>query len=70
MTTAKLPGMMMARCKSLLRDYWGKGLGFSQHKSAAYTKYQDLMRRRREQWGVSDGSIIAVQTMLELEMAE
>ena len=35
-------------CKSLLRnDYWCKGLGFSQHKSAAYEKYLDLMRRRR-----------------------
>jgi predicted phosphoadenosine phosphosulfate sulfurtransferase len=54
-------------CKSLLRnDYWGKGLGFSQHKSAAYQKYQDLMRRRRERWGVSDGSIEATQLMLDL----
>jgi predicted phosphoadenosine phosphosulfate sulfurtransferase len=39
-------------CKSLLRnDYWCKGLGFSQHKSEAYQKYLDLMRRRKEQWG-------------------
>lgn len=39
-------------CKSLLRnDYWCKGLGFSQHKSDAYTKYKDLMRKRREKWG-------------------
>lgn len=38
-------------CKSLLRnDYWCKGLGFSQHKSAAYEKYLDLMRRRKEEW--------------------
>ena len=38
-------------CKSLLRnDYWCKGLGFSQHKSKAYEKYLDLMRRRKEQW--------------------
>ncbi len=37
-------------CKSLLRnDYWCKGLGFSQHKSAAYQKYLDLMKRRKEQ---------------------
>lgn len=36
-------------CKSLLRnDYWCKGLGFSQHKSEAYHKYLDLMRRRKE----------------------
>jgi predicted phosphoadenosine phosphosulfate sulfurtransferase len=40
-------------CKSLLRnDYWGKGMGFSQHKSDAYKKYLDLMRRRKEAWGV------------------
>jgi predicted phosphoadenosine phosphosulfate sulfurtransferase len=38
-------------CKSLLRnDYWCKGLGFSQHKSKAYERYLDLMKRRRAQW--------------------
>jgi predicted phosphoadenosine phosphosulfate sulfurtransferase len=38
-------------CKSLLRnDYWCKGLGFTQHKSAAYEKYLDLMRRRKAEW--------------------
>lgn len=38
-------------CKSVLRnDYWCKGLGFSQHKSAAYQKYLDLMKRRRTEW--------------------
>lgn len=42
-------------CKSLLRnDYWGKGMGFSQHKSAAYEKYLDLMRRRKDAWGVAE----------------
>lgn len=41
-------------CKSLLRnDYWCKGLGFSQHKSEAYKKYLDLMRRRKEAWNSS-----------------
>ena len=36
-------------CKTLLRnDYWSKGLGFSQHKSEAYQKYLDLMKRRKE----------------------
>lgn len=41
-------------CKSLLRnDYWCKGLGFTQHKSDAYKKYLDLMRRRKDAWGVS-----------------
>lgn len=38
-------------CKSLLRnDYWCKGLGFTQHKSSAYQKYLDLMRRRKAEW--------------------
>lgn len=38
-------------CKALLRnDYWCKGLGFSQHKSAAYQKYLDLMERRKLAW--------------------
>lgn len=41
-------------CKSLLRnDYWGKGMGFSQHRSQAYEKYLALMRKRKEAWGVS-----------------
>jgi len=45
-------------CKSLLRnDYWGKGIGFSQHKSEAYTNYLDLMRRRRRDWGIPDGQL-------------
>lgn len=53
-------------CKSLLRnDYWGKGLGFSQHKSAAYSKYQELMRRRRGSWGVADGAIDATAAMFD-----
>ena len=38
-------------CKSLLRnDYWCKGLGFTQHKSEAYTKYLELMKRRKAEW--------------------
>ena len=45
-------------CKTLLRnDYWGKGIGFSQHKSDAYKAYLDLMRRRREAWGVDDAAL-------------
>jgi len=41
-------------CKSLLRnDYWCKGLGFSQHKSAGYQKYLDLMKRRKETWAAA-----------------
>jgi predicted phosphoadenosine phosphosulfate sulfurtransferase len=40
-------------CKSLLRnDYWCRNLGFSPTKSEAYTKYMDLMRRRRNDWNI------------------
>jgi len=54
-------------CKTLLRnDYWCKGLGFSQHKSAAYEKYQALMKKRRQNWGVSDKSLGYVQDLLEV----
>lgn len=42
-------------CKSLLRnDYWCKGMSFTQHRSEAYQKYLDLMRRRKEKWHVED----------------
>jgi predicted phosphoadenosine phosphosulfate sulfurtransferase len=35
-------------CKVLLRsDYWCKGLGLTQPKSAAYERYMELMRERR-----------------------
>jgi predicted phosphoadenosine phosphosulfate sulfurtransferase len=45
-------------CKSLLRnDYWGKGLGFSQHRSDAYQAYLDLMKRRRSKWGLDDKAL-------------
>lgn len=45
-------------CKSLLRnDYWGKGLGFTQHKSDAYKAYLDLMKRRRAAWNVDDSAL-------------
>lgn len=41
-------------CKTLLRnDYWCKGLGFSQHKSKAYQKYLDLMKKRKEEWKIA-----------------
>jgi predicted phosphoadenosine phosphosulfate sulfurtransferase len=39
-------------CKCLLRnDWWCKSLGFTQHKSAAYTAYLELMRKRRARAG-------------------
>jgi len=45
-------------CKTLLRnDYWCKGLGYTQHKSRAYKQYLDLMRRRKEEWNISQGSL-------------
>lgn len=57
-------------CKSLLRnDYWCKGLGFTQHKSAAYQQYQDLMRRRRQQWGVDDRALGYVQDLFDMTEA-
>ena len=56
-------------CKTLLRnDYWCKGLGFSQHKSAAYEKYQALMKKRRENWGVSDQALGYVQDLLTVDV--
>lgn len=40
-------------CKSLLRnDYWCRGLGFSPTKSSAYNKYMELMKKRRNNWGI------------------
>jgi predicted phosphoadenosine phosphosulfate sulfurtransferase len=47
-------------CKSLLRnDYWCKGLGFSQHKTGAYKKYLELMKKRKEEWSVESMKDIA-----------
>lgn len=38
-------------CKSLLRnDYWCKGMSFTQHRSEAYGKYLELMKRKRAEW--------------------
>ena len=37
-------------CKSLLRnDYWCKGLGFSQQKTAAYKSYLELKKKKRQE---------------------
>lgn len=48
-------------CKTLLRnDYWCKGLGYTQHKSAAYQKYLDLMKRRKADGAVA-GSIFDIK---------
>ena len=40
-------------CKMLLRnDYWGKGLSFTQQKSASYERYLKIMKGRRQRWGI------------------
>lgn len=40
-------------CKCLLRnDYWCKYLGFSPTKTSAYKRYTDMMKARREKWGI------------------
>lgn len=50
--TGKAPSWRKV-CKTLLRnDYWCRGLGFSPTKSSAYKKYCELMKRRRETWGI------------------
>lgn len=39
--------------KTLLRnDYWCGNLGFSITKTSAYNKYLELMRKRRNEWGI------------------
>lgn len=45
-------------CKSLLRnDFWCKGLGFSQHKSDAYDRYHEMMKKRRARWNVDNKNL-------------
>lgn len=40
-------------CKMLLKnDYWAKTLCFSPTKSEAYARYEKVMRKRRQQWGL------------------
>lgn len=39
--------------KTLLKnDYWCRNLGFSITKTSAYNKYLELMRKRRNEWGI------------------
>lgn len=45
-------------CKALLRnDFWCKGLGFSQQKTAAYKKYLEMKKRKREEDKVFQNSL-------------
>ncbi|CAH2606078.1 putative PAPS reductase/DUF3440 domain-containing protein YbdN (plasmid) [Rhodovastum atsumiense] len=40
-------------CKCLMRnDYWCKTIGFSPTKTQSYERYQRIMARRREEWGI------------------
>jgi len=40
-------------CKTLLRnDYWCRWLGFSPTKTSAYSKYTELMKKRRKDWNI------------------
>jgi predicted phosphoadenosine phosphosulfate sulfurtransferase len=57
-------------CKTLLRnDYWAKGLGFSQHRSDAYLKYKQMMKRRRERWGVPANALGYHQEVIDVDDA-
>jgi len=45
-------------CKTILRgDYWARWLGFSPTKTTAYSKYMDLMKRRRKNWQIFEETI-------------
>ncbi len=51
-TEGKVPSWRRI-CKALLRnDYWCRSLGFSPTKSAAYKHYLEMMRKRRNNWGI------------------
>jgi len=41
----------MARC-ILKNDFWASSLSFGPQRNSAYKKYQDLMKRRRREWGI------------------
>ena len=54
-------------CRTLLRnDYWCKGLGFSQQKSAAYTKYRQMVAGRRQRWNVPEKALGYTQELLDV----
>jgi predicted phosphoadenosine phosphosulfate sulfurtransferase len=48
----KVPAWRQVAKVLLRNDYWCRGLGFSITKSSAYAKYMELMKRRRNQWGL------------------
>ncbi len=55
-------------CRSLLRnDYWCKGLGFSQQKSSAYTKYRQMVAGRRQRWNVPEKALGYAQEVFVMD---
>jgi len=51
--TIKEPPSWKLICRTLLRnDYWCKNIGFSVNKTAAYQKYLELSKKRRNEWNI------------------
>jgi predicted phosphoadenosine phosphosulfate sulfurtransferase len=58
-------------CKTLLRnDYWCKGLGFSQQKSGAYSRYREIVKQRRDKWAVPEDRLGYVERVYQQELFE
>ena len=56
-------------CKTLLRnDYWCKGLGFSQQKSDAYGRYQQIVKQRRDKWNVPEKRLGYVERIYQPDL--
>ncbi len=53
-TQGKVPSWRKISKTILRGDYWCRWLGFSPTKTAAYSKYMDLMKRRRKNWQIFD----------------
>ncbi|MNQ51552.1 phosphoadenosine phosphosulfate reductase [compost metagenome] len=51
-SAGKVPSWRKIVKTMLKNDYWCKGLGFSPTKTSAYVKYQALMKKRRNSWGI------------------
>jgi predicted phosphoadenosine phosphosulfate sulfurtransferase len=53
-------------CKCLLKnDYWCTTLGFSITKSSNYEKYLNLMRRKRNEWGLFKTEDYELETIIK-----
>lgn len=53
----KVPAWRQIAKTLLKNDYWCRTLGFSITKTSAYTKYLELMRKRRTEWGIFNQNI-------------